>query len=95
MIHLKARSARSTQTGPGSRGGIGHRWGEVDPEAWRERMRAWRASHPEYRERDKLRLHERRRAITLERDRREVDELVARLTPVVIHPSTSRSSRAA
>jgi hypothetical protein len=43
------RSSRSIPTGPGSRGG---RWGHNPPaEYWRE----WRAAHPEYRERDRLR----------------------------------------
>jgi len=73
------RSARSTPTGLGSRGGLGKHWGEVDPDAWRARMRAWRAAHPEYRDRERVRRHEARRANQLARDRREVDELVARL----------------
>ena len=42
------RSARSVPTGIGSRGGRGHR---PPPEYWRE----WRAAHPEYRERERLR----------------------------------------
>ena len=76
------RSARSRPTGLGSRGGLGKRWGDVDPEAWRTRMRAWRAAHPEYRARERLRRHEAKRAWRLQRDRREVDELVARLASV-------------
>lgn len=40
--------------GPGSRGGRWH-----DPEYRRAYFRAWRAEHPEYRERDNLRRHER------------------------------------
>lgn len=67
------RSARSVPTGPGSRGG---RWGHNPPaEYWRQ----WRAAHPEYREREKARRAESRRTAQLEQDRREVDELVARL----------------
>ena len=76
------RSARSRPTGLGSRGGLGKRWGDVDPEAWRARMRAWRAAHPEYRDRERQRRYEAKRARRLERDRREVDELVARLASV-------------
>lgn len=67
------RSARSTPTGAGSRGG---RWGKHPPaEYWRQ----WRANHPEYRERESLRRREARRAAQLIRDRREVEELVSRL----------------
>lgn len=77
------RSARSIPTGVGSRGG---RWGHNPPaEYWRE----WRAAHPEYREREARRSAERKRAQQLERDRREVDELVTRLA------ATSRYRRAA
>lgn len=43
-------SARSTPTGPGSRGG---RWHE--PEYRAAYHRAWRAAHPEYRDREALR----------------------------------------
>jgi hypothetical protein len=45
-----ATSSRSRPTGPGSRGGRWH-----DPEYRREYARAWRAAHPEYRERERLR----------------------------------------
>jgi hypothetical protein len=45
----RPRSSRSVPTGPGSRGG---RWGHRPPAAY---WRAWRARHPEYRERDRLR----------------------------------------
>lgn len=44
------RSTRSTPTGPGSRGGRWH-----DAEYRRAYHRAWRAAHPEYREREGLR----------------------------------------
>lgn len=89
-VHLKARSSRNVPTGVGSRGGIGHRWSD-DPVAWAARARRWRANHADYRERDNARRCRTRRALALERDRREVDELVARLTPAGGH-STSRSS---
>lgn len=49
------RSARSTPTGPGSRGG---RWHE--PEYRTEYHRAWRAAHPDYREREALRMARKR-----------------------------------
>lgn len=74
------RSLRSIRTGLGSRGGLGHRWGDVDAEAWRDRMRAWRAANAEYRLRDNERRAVAKRTAQLERDRREVDELVTRLT---------------
>jgi hypothetical protein len=50
MSYLADRSSRSIKTGPGSRGGRWH-----DPEYRREYMRAWRAAHPEYRLRERLR----------------------------------------
>lgn len=87
---MARRSARSIRTGPGSRGGLGHTWGDVDVDAWRARMRAWRAARPEYRARERTRMAERRHEAQLERDRREVDELVARLAPA---RSASRPSR--
>lgn len=43
-------------TGPGSRGGQWH-----DPEYRRAYQRAWRAAHPEYRERERLRRARSRR----------------------------------
>lgn len=43
----RKRSSRSVPTGPGSRGG----GPSLSPAYWR----AWRASHPEYRERDNRR----------------------------------------
>ena len=43
-------SARSRPTGPGSRGGRWH-----DPEYRRAYHRAWRAAHPEYRDRERRR----------------------------------------
>jgi hypothetical protein len=43
-------SARSIPTGPGSRGGRYH-----DPEYRKAYHRAWRAAHPDYREREALR----------------------------------------
>lgn len=43
-------SSRSIPTGPGSRGGHYH-----DPDYRREYHRAWRAAHPDYREREALR----------------------------------------
>lgn len=49
------QSSRNATTGPGSRGGRWH-----DPEYRREYGRAWRAAHPEYREREALRLARRR-----------------------------------
>jgi hypothetical protein len=69
------RSARSIPTGPGSRGGHWH-----DPAYRRAYWRAWRAAHPEYREREARRRAETKRAARLERDRREVDALL-RLAP--------------
>ena len=49
----RRRSSRSIPTGPGSRGGTYHlRRNEYD--------RAWRAAHPEYRERERLRMARRR-----------------------------------
>jgi hypothetical protein len=51
----RSLSARSTRTGPGSRGGRWH-----DPEYRRAYQRAWRAAHPEYREREALRLARKR-----------------------------------
>jgi hypothetical protein len=67
-------SARSVRTGPGSRGG---RY-LTDPEFRRAYHRAWRASHPEYRERDNRRLRELSRERALIRDRAAVDTLVTR-----------------
>jgi hypothetical protein len=49
------RSIRSTPTGPGSRGGQYH-----EEEFRRAYHRTWRSTHPEYRERDLLRLVRRR-----------------------------------
>ena len=43
-------SVRSRPTGPGSRGGRWH-----DPDYRRAYARAWRAAHPDYRERERLR----------------------------------------
>jgi hypothetical protein len=56
-------------------------------------MRAWRAAHPEYRDRERQRRHEAKRARRLERDRREVDELVARLASVDRPLAHSRPGR--
>ena len=75
------RSARSIPTGPGSRGGHWH-----DPEYRRAYFRAWRAAHPDYRERNIVRCSERRHDAQLERDRREVELEVARLTRQAIRP---------
>lgn len=47
--------ANRLPTGPGSRGGRWH-----DPEYRRAYHRAWRAAHPEYREREALRLARKR-----------------------------------
>jgi hypothetical protein len=44
-------------------------------------LRAWRAAHPDYRERERIRCAERRRRRQLERDRQWVDELAARPEP--------------
>jgi hypothetical protein len=71
------RSARSIPTGPGSRGGRWH-----DPEFRRAYYRQWRHEHPWYLE-DR---REQRRVNYLRRDRWEVDQLVARLTPRAIRP---------
>lgn len=57
------RSSRSIPTGPGSRGGHWH-----EPERRAAYFRAWRAAHPEYRERERERKQRRR-------------ESLARLTP--------------
>lgn len=43
-------SSRNVPTGPGSRGGRWH-----DPEYRRAYHRAWRAAHPDYRERERIR----------------------------------------
>jgi len=74
----RRRSSRSIRTGVGSRGGIGHRHSD-DPAAWAARCRAWRAAHPEYRERERVRRAEQRRRAILDRDRAEVDAEVARM----------------
>jgi hypothetical protein len=64
-------SPRNEPTGPGSRGGHWH-----DPEYRRAYWRAWRAAHPEYREREARRRAALKREARLERDRRWVDALL-------------------
>ena len=51
------RSERSKPTGDGSRGGRYH-----EPEYRKKYHRAWRAAHPEYRERERLRRARKRAA---------------------------------
>lgn len=68
-------SKRSVRTGVGSRGGHGHRWSD-DPGFWAARSRAWRAAHPEYRERDNRRRAEAKHDAQLAADRAYVDALL-------------------
>ncbi len=52
---LVPRTERSFPTGPGSRSGRWH-----DPQYRRDYHAAWRRSHPEYMERERLRVHSKR-----------------------------------
>jgi len=68
-------SSRSVPSGPGSRGGRYH-----DPDWRRAYHRAWRAAHPEYQERERLR-RARARAIKRGEDPTLITEPPVRLTP--------------
>jgi hypothetical protein len=54
---------------------MGHTYRDIGPAYWR----AWRAAHPEYRQRERDRSARRRRVARLERDRLWVEELIAEL----------------